>query len=108
MLPPCYPEGATDLPTVKLTQIAVDRIKPPASGRVEYFDSQLPAFGLRISATGRKSWIVMYRVDGKLVRETLGTLARIPKVDKAREVARESMRQAQAGIHPVETRRAAE
>jgi integrase len=93
---------------VKFTQVAVDRLKPPASGRIEYFDSQLPAFGLRISATGRKSWIVMYRVDGKLVRETLGTMARIPKVDKAREVARESMRQAQAGIHPVETRRAAE
>ena len=37
----------------KLTQIAVDRIKPPPSGRVEYFDTQLPAFGLRISATGR-------------------------------------------------------
>lgn len=96
------------MPATKLTQVAVERLSPPASGRVEYFDTQLPAFGLRISATGRKSWIVMYRVDGKLVRETLGTLTRIPKVDKARELARQSMRQAQAGVHPVEARRAAQ
>jgi integrase len=96
------------LPTVKLTQVAVERLRPPASGRIEYFDTQLPAFGLRISATGRKSWIVMYRVDGKLVRETLGALRRIPKVDNARELARQSMRQAQAGVHPVEARRAAQ
>jgi len=93
---------------VKLTQVAVDRLRPPESGRIEYFDTQLPAFGLRISATGRKSWIVMYRVGGKLVRETLGTVTRIPKVDKARELARESMRQAEAGVHPVEARRIAE
>ncbi|HWB48618.1 MAG TPA: site-specific integrase [Stellaceae bacterium] len=95
------------MPTLKLTQAAVDRLRPPTTGRAEYFDTQLPAFGLRISATGRKSWIVMYRVSGKLVRETLGPFARIPKVDKARELARESMRQAQAGVHPVEARRAA-
>lgn len=96
------------MPTTKLTQVAIERLRPPATGRVEYFDTQLPAFGLRISATGRKSWIVMYRVGGKLVRETLGPLTRIPKVEKARELARESMRQAQAGVHPVEARRAVE
>lgn len=114
VLPPRYPVGATDcsfgatdLPTVKLTQVAVDRLNPPATGRIEYFDTQLPAFGLRISSTGRKSWIVMYRVGGKLVRETLGPLARIPKVDKARELARESMRQAGTGANPAEQKRAA-
>jgi integrase len=96
------------MPTIKLTQPAVEKLKPPQTGRVEYFDKQLPAFALRITATGHKSWIVMYRVEGKLVRETLGTVALIPKVDKARQLARESMRQAQAGIHPVKARRAAQ
>jgi integrase len=95
------------LPTTKLTQLAVERLAPPARGRIDYFDTQLPAFGLRVSSTGRKSWIVMYRVGGKLVRETLGTVARIPKVEKARDLARESMRQAQAGVHPVEAKRTA-
>jgi integrase len=47
----------------------------------------------------------MYRVNGKLVRETLGAVAVIPKVDDARVLARESMRTAQSGLHPVEVRR---
>jgi hypothetical protein len=47
----------------------------------------------------------MYRVGGKKVRETIGTLATIPNVARARERARESMRQAEAGIHPVIARK---
>lgn len=65
----------------------------------------LPGFGLRIAAGGRKTWIVLYRVGSKKVRESLGTLAAIPNVADARSKARESMRQAQAGVHPVAARR---
>ena len=96
------------MPTLALTQRAVDALKPPKSGRVEYFDRMLPGFGLRIAAGGRKTWIVMYRVGGKKVRETIGALAAIPNVAAARERARESMRQAQAGIHPVVARKGKE
>jgi integrase len=96
---------------IKLTQAAVERLKPPTSGRVEYWDSQLPGFGLRVAAPrprskdGRKTWQAFYRVNGKMVRETLGTLAVIPDVAKARQLARESMAQARTGAHPVEERR---
>lgn len=101
------------MPTMKLTQVAVERLPPPASGRIEYWDTQLPGFGLRVAAPraghdGRKSWQVMYRVNGKLVRETIGTLASVPKVDDARNLARASMQTAQRGIHPVEERRRAD
>jgi len=44
------PKGALALPTIKLTQLAIERFKPPMSGRIEYWDSQLPGFGLRISS----------------------------------------------------------
>ena len=101
------------MPTLKLTQAAVERLKPPASGRVEYWDSQLPGFGMRLSAprpgkkeeTARRVWQAFYRVDGKMVREKLGTLAQTPSVADARELARQSMRKARAGGHPVEDRR---
>ena len=73
------------MPTLKLTQVAVDKLKPPATGRVEYWDSQLPGFGLRVSDTGRKTWQALYRVDGKMVREKLGTVAQIESVADARE-----------------------
>jgi Arm DNA-binding domain len=96
------------MPTIRLTQRAVETLRLPAAGRVEYWDNHLPGFGLRIAATGRKSWVAMYRVDGKLIRETVGTLALIPNVADARDRARESMRAAQAGKNPVAERRAGE
>jgi integrase len=96
------------MPTLKLTQPAVEKLKAPPMGRIEYWDNQLPGFGLRISETGRKTWVVMYRVRGKLVRETLGTAAVIPNVADARSRARESLQKAQAGVNPVEERRGSE
>ncbi len=96
------------MPTIKLTQPATEKLKAPSSGRIEYWDNQLPGFGLRISETGRRTWVVMYRVGGKLVRETLGTAAVIPSVADARTRARESLQKAQAGVNPVEERRGSE
>src|SRR5271155_1474694 len=93
------------MPTLKLTQVAVERLKPPASGRIEVWDSQLPGFGLRISETGRKTWQAFYRVERRMVREKLGTLAQIPNVADARELARQSMTRARTGENPVEDRR---
>jgi integrase len=93
------------MPTLKLTQAAVNNLKPPARGRIEVWDSQLPGFGLRISDTGRKTWQAFYRVDGKVVREKLGTLAQIQSVADAREMARQSMTRARSGANPVEDRR---
>jgi integrase len=83
-----------------LTQLAVDRLRPPASGRVEYWDTHLRGFGLRISASGAKSWMVMYRLRGerKQRRETLGSLADIPSVADARTRALKSLEAARLGI----------
>jgi integrase len=105
------PKADRQMPILKLTQLAVERgCKPPANGRVEYWDSQLPGFGLRVAAPlvgreARKTWQVMYYVNGRRVRETLGTVATIPKIDAARMLARESLQRAERGIHPTEERR---
>ena len=101
---PSYP-GGCQMPTLKLTQAAVNNRKPPMRGRKEVWDSPLPGFGLRNSATGRKTWQAFYRVGGKPVREKLGTLAQIPNVAGARELARQSMTKARSGANPVEDRR---
>ncbi len=101
------------MPRIKLTQAAVDKLKPPASGRIEVWDTTLPGFGLRIAAArqgheARRTWQVLYRVNGKPVRETLGTTATVPDVGDARDLARASMQKAQKGIHPAEERQQAE
>lgn len=96
------------MPTIKLTQPAIEKLKAPLTGRIEYWDNQLPGFGLRISETGRKTWVVMYRIGGKLVRETLGTAAVVPNVADARSRARASLQKVQAGVNPVEEKRGSE
>lgn len=93
---------------LKFTQLAVDRMKAPAEDRVEHWDTVLPGFGLRIASSGRKSWQVLYRVNGRSVRETLGTTATIPKVEDARSAARASLSRAASGVSPIAERKAAE
>ena len=95
------------MPTIRLTQVAVDKLKPPSSGREIYWDNLVPGFGLRITAKGAKSWVAMYRVHGKAVMQTLGSVGVVPKVDEARQMARESMVKARAGVNPVHERKRA-
>jgi hypothetical protein len=96
------------MPTIKLTQAAVNRLSVPVEKSVIYWDNQCPGFGLRISPHGRRTWLAMYRVNGKAVMQTLGTMAQVPKVDEARARARASMTQARDGLNPVAKRREAE
>ncbi len=61
------------MPKLKLTAAAVARLSVPVSGRVDYFDASLPAFGLRISKTGARKYFLMTRINNDLVRLTLGS-----------------------------------
>src|SRR5438045_8187562 len=61
------------MPPLKLTARTVENAKPPAFGRVEYWDAALPGFGLRVTDKGAKSWTVLFRAPhGQLRRVTLG------------------------------------
>ena len=94
------------MPRVKFTQAAADKIRPPTDKINEtHWDTQCPGFGLRVSAKGRRTWIAMYRVNGKAVMETLPTMAVVPNVAEARALARASMVKARSGTNPVEERR---
>src|SRR3954451_5884015 len=84
---------------LRLTAAAVERFRPPESGQIEYFDTHLPAFGLRVSYSGTKAWIVMTRFDRKLARITLGRHPALSLVE-AREKARSLIEQAKAGQDP--------
>jgi integrase len=95
------------MPTIRLTQLAAEKLASPATGRIVYWDRHLPGFGVRITASGAKSWVAMYRVNGKPVMETIGSLAKVPRVDDARQAARDSMAMAATGGHPVRDRRTA-
>ena len=93
------------MPTLRLTEAAIQRFKKPQAGQVEYFDSLLPAFGLRFSYGGSRTWFVTCRVAGqsKLVRTTLG---RFPAVGlaEARKKARSVIADAERGLDPRQKR----
>jgi integrase len=91
------------MPKKSLTQLAVERIKPPAGKpREEYFDTNAPGFALRVTEKGSKSWIVLYRRRGesKIERYTIGSLEDFPKVDQARDIARQIRQRAARGENP--------
>ena len=76
----------------KLTELGVARLKPPQSGRLDVWDSTLPAFGLRITATGARSYVVALRRPGAKnpSRIKVGDPSRMALAD-ARAEARELM-----------------
>ncbi|MCZ6589314.1 MAG: Arm DNA-binding domain-containing protein [Alphaproteobacteria bacterium] len=89
-----------------MTSRSVAALKPPAEGRVEYFDASLPGFALRVSESGRRTWVVLYRVNGRLRRYTFGTYPMMPLAD-ARDRASDALRDASKGIDPADRKKAA-
>jgi integrase len=93
------------MPTRKLTDLFVERAKPPAHGRVEYFDAAFPGLALRITDNGGKSWSIFYRANGRLRRFTIGRYPAI-KPAQARSEAAAALERVREGIDPAEEKRA--
>ncbi|MEE9250251.1 MAG: site-specific integrase [Alphaproteobacteria bacterium] len=83
----------------RLTDRYLMAIKAPQSGQDEHFDELLSNFAVRIGKTGVKSFVVFYRVHGRLRRLTLGRVG-VMKLSEAREEAREALKQAASGNDP--------
>ncbi len=92
------------MPKARLTAASVERLRPPAKGRIEYWDNLLPGFGLRVSETGAKTWVLMYRVGRRQRRLTLGKYPALG-LTKAREKARKALDQLDHGTDPAAHRR---
>src|SRR5512139_3727216 len=62
------------MPRLKLTKNAIDSLTTPASDTV-YWDIAYPRFGVKVTPTGRKVFVVLYRTGGagsKLRKYTIG------------------------------------
>lgn len=98
---------------LRLTDKNIPKIEAPKSGRIEIADALFPGLTLRVTDTGKKTWTLLYRVDGardgrlkgKLRRMTLGPYP-LNSVDAARDKAREALKKAERGIDPVDERQA--
>jgi hypothetical protein len=47
-----------------LTSAFAKNLEAPAAGQVDYWDTGLTGFGIRVASSGKKTWQVFYRVNG--------------------------------------------
>jgi len=95
--------GTTSNPSrdpLKITQSLVADLIPPASGYKLVQDTYMPGFGVRITSTGAMSFILNYRIAGRLRRFTIG---RYPQwsATAARKRASELRRMVDVGLDPM-------
>ncbi len=85
---------------MRLTKTIVDHITAPIDrDQAFYRDGQLKGFGVRITASGVKSFIVEKLVNGKVRRMTLGRYGEIT-VEQARREAQKLLGKIATGIDP--------
>jgi integrase len=70
---------------MQLTDISIRNLKSPESGQVTYTDDGLPGFGVRVSKSGKKTFVLVYGRARR--RATLGRVG-IIKLKDAREKAK--------------------
>ena len=93
------------MPTLRLTDLGIKNLKRPKTGRTEYWDDHVKGLGLRVSASGARSWVLITRSlqagEWKQQRVTLGTYPALSLGD-ARSKAQEAKGKAKAGDDPAE------
>ena len=96
------------MPQLKLTKGAVDRVAKPRTSETDllFWDTEPRGFGLRVTPTGKATFIVQGRVCGpaKEARLTIGPYG-VFTVDQARAVAREHLRTMRMGLDPRDLKR---
>jgi integrase len=93
------------MPTIAFTDRSISALKPRGA-QTDYFDRSFPGLALRVNPTGRKTWALFHRVNGRLRRLTL----REPDTDastyptvslaRARELARAALQSSSIGVDP--------
>jgi Arm DNA-binding domain len=90
---------------MKLNPKTIAGLKEPPAGKsdVIHFDDELPGFGLRLRAGGKRTWVVQYRVHGLTRRMTIGP-PDVLGIEAARKAARKALAKVLTGDDPQEER----
>jgi hypothetical protein len=85
---------------MRLTKSSVRALQLPRDkADAIYFDDDLPGFGVRLRASGRRTWIVQFRVGQHQRRLTIGNVAALDAAD-ARVAARKALARIGLGHDP--------
>ncbi len=88
----------------KLTKSRIDALPIPESGQEFHWDSETKGFGIRVTANGKKAYVVQSRVNGKVRRVTLGPHGLLT-CDEARKRALAQLLDMYDGKDPQEAKR---
>ena len=82
-----------------LTDIEIRNLKAGSGQRLEVWDDKVPGLGVRISSTGTKSFVLLYRHKGRAQRLTLGRFPVI-SLKEARVLAQDALHKITHGLSP--------
>jgi integrase len=90
-----------------LTIAQIEKANPPAQGREVIWDHDLPGFGVRVFPSGKRSFILRYRLPGSRQKETatIGTYGQIT-LTQARAKAKQLLQTVRLGGDPQAERKA--
>ncbi len=96
--------------TGRITKRAVEAVQtPPAGKRAYLWDDQLKGFGVMVTPTGARSYLVQYRIGGRgqpTRRYTIGKHGSPWTADKARERATDLLELVRKKVDPMDADRA--
>ena len=87
---------------IRINKRNVDAIGADGSDRF-YWDTDIPGFGLRVRASGRKYFVAQFRANGRLRRMTIGPYGAVTP-EGARKRAMALVAEAKSGSDPAERR----
>lgn len=82
-----------------LTDFMIRNIARPDQGQIEFWDTRIAGFGVRVSHGGSKAFVLLYRFNGRPRRMTLGRYPTLSLAD-ARSMAHVASRAVALGIDP--------
>lgn len=65
------------MPSIKLTPECIEKLPTPKKGRVYFWDETRKSFGVRVFASGHKSFVAFARLNGRQKQMTIGNAKKI-------------------------------
>lgn len=90
--------------TVKLTKESIAALPSPETGRAVYHVAKIPGMQVRVTGAGVKTFCVVRKVAGRVLRVTLG---RYPDLtpEQAKKAALSALSSLASGVNPTDTKR---
>lgn len=86
-----------------LTDLAIKGLVPRKTGIYDAFDAKVPGFAVRVFPSGAKSFVLLYRQQGRLRRLTLGRYP-VLSLSEARKLAQRALNGVAHGGDPQQTK----